>query len=68
MNTKQPPYYEWDDLNNEVKLHNGTAWVVFDRSALVSAEQKLLAVRKLLEDPGIKKDQILLLLTSVENQ
>lgn len=62
MPSEQSRYFELNDLTNEVRLYNGSEWVSFNRDTLASAEGKLSAVKQLLEDPGIDKDQILMLL------
>ncbi len=62
----QKPYYNWDDLTDEVSLHNRDRWLVFPRSSLTTDAAKLNAVRQLLDDSGIDKAQIGLLLGSLD--
>jgi hypothetical protein len=63
----QKPYYHWDDLKDQVSLHNGTKWLDFHRASLASDSAKLLVVRQLLEDNGIDKAQISMLLQSLDS-
>jgi hypothetical protein len=63
----QKPYYNWDDLKDEVSLHNGETWLDFPRASLASDSAKLQVVRQLLDDPGIDKSQIGMLLNSLDS-
>jgi hypothetical protein len=65
---KQPPYLDWNDIENKIRLHNGSEWIEFDLSSPRTAEQKLSIVRELLKDPGIDKDQISTLLAALDDQ
>lgn len=67
MTPEQPPYFKLNDLTNEIRLSNGSECLTFDRTELAPAEQKLNAVKRLLEAPGIDKAQILMLLTATDN-
>ena len=60
--------YLENDLTGEIKLNNGTEWLVFKRTNFTDSEAKLSVVRQLLEDAGINKQQIFMLLSSLDNQ
>jgi hypothetical protein len=63
----QKSYYDWNDLTDEVSLHNGNNWLTFSRSSLTGDAAKLHVLRQLLGDDGIDKTQIRMLLESLDS-